>query len=241
MNIMKKNLLLTLVAAFLLMAMPQQTNAQFLKNLGKALQNVGEGVLKDLTTPTTTTQQPTTTTTTAQPAQTNVTEVKDQPSAAKVFILGNGSLGPLKKGVLVSTFPKQVEGLYDKFEKKTEETYGDSYDSDETWTIEYYLFTKAGKPVFRANIDEGNKKVQSFTLLEGASNIKTAKGIYVGYSARELFKKNLEWYFDYESGLFCSDGEYYYTVPSEGLVLGEGTPEKITDLKPTAKVSEISY
>ena len=58
---------------------------------------------------------------------------------------------------------------------------------------EYYTFTQAGKPVFRANINEG--KVFSITLLEGSSSIiKTSDGIYVGYSARELFKKKkLEW------------------------------------------------
>lgn len=42
---MKKNIVLLLATVVLQMAFPQQANAQFLKNLGKVLQTVGEGVL----------------------------------------------------------------------------------------------------------------------------------------------------------------------------------------------------
>ena len=94
-------------------------------------------------------------------------------TSATEYILGNGKLGPIKKGAAASTFPKQVEGLYDKFETKKEEF----YDNEEAYTAEYIDFTKAGKLVFRANIDEG--KVAFITLLEGSSNIKTPDGIYV--------------------------------------------------------------
>ena len=66
---MNKNLLSAFVAAFLLIAIQQQANAQFLKGLGKVLQTVGESVLNGATT--TTPSQPATSTTSDQPAKTN--------------------------------------------------------------------------------------------------------------------------------------------------------------------------
>lgn len=159
--------------------------------------------------------------------------------AAKQFILANGKLGPIKTGMSDKMFPKRVEGLYDKFVHEEEDF--DSEDG-ETITVEDYLFTKAGKPVFKATLGVDTDEVVSFTLLEGSSSIvKTPKGVHVGYSARELFKKNLRWY-SYNSAVYVSDDDNYtYTVPMEGLVQGKDVPEKITDLKPDAKVTEISY
>ena len=152
----------------------------------------------------------------------------------KEFILADGKLGPISKGATASTFPKKVEGLYDKFEFE-------SYENDmDDYVEEYYTFTQAGKPMFRANINEG--KVFSITLLEGSSSIiKTSDGIYVGYSARELFKKKkLEWEFYFDTGLTGSDGKYTYAIDPDGYE-PESTPEKATDLKANAKVCAITH
>lgn len=159
--------------------------------------------------------------------------VKEQE--VKEFVLTDGKMGPIKRGAAASTFPKQVEGLYDKFETKKEEF----YDNEETYTVEYVLFTKVGKPVFRASIDEG--KVAFITLLEGSSNIKTPDGIYVGYSARELFKKKkMEWETYYEGDVFASDGTYSYSVSSDDLINAD-IPQTASDFKANAKVTKITY
>jgi len=157
--------------------------------------------------------------------------VKEQE--VKEFVLADGKLGPICKGATASTFPKQVEGLYDKFEFESFENEMDGY------IEEYYTFTKADKEVFRAYTDEG--KVVSICLLEGSSNIKTPDGIYVGYSARELFqKKKLKWEFYYDTGLTGSDGKYTYEIDPGGYE-PESTPEKATDLKANAKVCSIAH
>ena len=163
-----------------------------------------------------------------------ITGQTEEP-AAKEFILGNGKLGPIECGMAISSLPKQVEGLYDKFEQKSEEC----YDIDESWIEEFILFTKGGVPVFRADIAES--KITSFSLLEGSSRIKTPDGICVGYNARELFKKKkMDWETWYMGEVFASDGKYTYFVPSDELV-NVDTPEKAEDFKPNAKVCKICY
>ena len=169
----------------------------------------------------------------AEQAEETTQEEEATQKETQEFILADGKLGPIKKGAAASTFPKQVEGLYDKFEFESYENDMDGY------IEEYYTFTKAGKEVFRANTNEG--KVVSFTLYEGSSNIKTADGIYVGYSARELFgKKKLKWEFYYDTGLYGNDGKYTYGI-DPGCYDLESTPEKVSDLKPDAKVCYITH
>lgn len=154
--------------------------------------------------------------------------------AVKEFTVGKGNVGLVTIGMEASKMPKQVEGLYDKFEKKTEEF----EDNEETWTEEYFLCTKAGKPVLKANLSED--RLVSITLLEGSSNVKTPDGIYVGYPARELFqKKKMEWENWYEGYVFASDGTYCYSVDSNDLV-DVDTPEKASDFKADAKVCKIT-
>lgn len=169
----------------------------------------------------------------AEQAEETTQEEEATQEETQEFILADGKLGPIKEGMTASSFPKQVEGLYDKFEFVSYENEMDGY------IEEYYTFTEAGKEVFRANTEEG--KVVSFTLYEGSSNIKTADGIYVGYSARELFKKKkLKWEFYFDTGLYGNDGKYTYGIDPNGYK-PESTPEKVSDLKPDAKVCYITH
>lgn len=230
---------MTLAAAFLLMTATHRACAQTQKSAKKATTTKVATQPAKKTTNAKPAAQPVKKTTTAKPAARQVKKTATaSPATPKVFVLADGKLGPIKKGAAVSTFPKQVEGLYDKFETKTEEYY-DNYDSEETCTTEYVDFTKAGKPVFRAGLDEG--KVAFITLLEGSSNIKTPDGIYVGYNARELFKrKKMEWETYYEGDVFASDGTYSYSVSSDDLI-DTDIPQEATDFKQNAKVTKITY
>lgn len=150
------------------------------------------------------------------------------------FIAGKGNVGPIEIGMFVKDLPEKVDGLYDKFETETTEHSED----DCTWTEEYSTFTRDGKPVFKANSAEG--RIVSCTLLEGSTNVKTPDGIYVGYSARELFeKKKLEWENWQDGYVHGTDLTYYYAVDAEDLVNVE-VPEKASDFKEDAKVCYIT-
>lgn len=156
--------------------------------------------------------------------------------ASNAFVLGNGKLGPIQIGKSISQLPKSVTGLYDKFVYKKEVHESDMEDN---WTEEYYLFTKGGKTIIRTDVE--GKKITSI-VLEGASSfIKTAEGLYVGYSAQELFKKKrMEWETYYEGTTFATNGHYTYYVNSDD-VPNTDIPSKASDFKPSAKIMRIVY
>lgn len=149
----------------------------------------------------------------------------------------NGKLGSVEVGKPMPSLPQSVERLYDKYTYKKIEHEGN--DMDDPWTEEYYLFTKDGKSVFRANMS--GSKVYSIYLMEGSSFIKTSDGIFVGYSARELFnKKRLEWTNYYDGTAFGSEGNYMYYINSDDLIRTD-IPNKSEDFKKEAKIIGIAY
>lgn len=159
----------------------------------------------------------------------------DESNDASV-IFSYGKLGPVEVGKAMPSLPASVEGLYDNFGHKKEEH---EDDMDGAWTEEYYLFTKDGKEVFRANIYEG--KVNSIRLLSGSSFIKTPDGISVGSSARVLFNKvPMEWGTYYEGETFGTNGHFTYYVSSDDLIQTD-IPQKADHFKPDAKVVGIVY
>lgn len=172
----------------------------------------------------------------AQVQRTQVQQRSTTQPAAKTFTLMNGKLGPVQTGVKFANIPATYSGLYDKYTRKTETM----ADEDGEWTIEYYQFTKAGKNIFRANIDAG--KIVSITLQAGsASIVKTQEGFYVGYSARTLFtKKRMEWNTYFQGTCFATSGHYTYEVNDEDLN-NTDIPYKVADFKPNAKISSITY
>lgn len=152
------------------------------------------------------------------------------------LLFDKGILGPVKVGEAMPKLSDSVEGLYDKYDYQKIEH---DDDMDGPWTEEYYLFTKNGKEIFRANIFEG--KVNSVKLLEGSSFIKTPDGIYVGYSARELFNKiRMEWTNYYDGYCFGSSKHFSYYVNSDDLVKTD-IPHRVEDFKEDAKVIGIVY
>lgn len=156
---------------------------------------------------------------------------------SEMVVFENGKLGPVQVGKPISKLPKSVEWLYDHYEYKKIEHEGN--DMDDPWTEEYYLFTKGGKEVFRANINEN--KVYSIRLLKGSSFIRTTDGITVGFSARGLIMiKRLDWTNYYDGEVFGTEGNYSYYINPDDLVRTD-IPKKNEDLKPEAKVIAIEY
>lgn len=157
---------------------------------------------------------------------------------ANTFVLEKRKLGPIELGRPISNLPVSVEGLYDKYEHKTE-THEDDMDGE--WVEDYYLFTYKGKEAFRATIFEGN--VYSISLYEGASKVYDRNGIFVGYSARELFnKKRMEWQTDFAGWVFGTSGDYTYFASSNDLAnINAEVPRKADDFKEDAKIVRIDY
>lgn len=159
-------------------------------------------------------------------------------TATAKFVLGNGKLGPLSIGQTVSSLPKSVAGLYDRY-KYVKESYENEMEG-EIENIEQCDFYKGGKKIFSAMTP--NKKITSFELYEGSSFIKTVDGLYVGYPARSLFAKfkNKRWTPPYYYGVTCCvSGRYEYVMPV--LIEGESTPRKATDFSSSAKVTSIRH
>lgn len=173
----------------------------------------------------------------AQVRRTPVQQQRTTQTTAKTFTLANGKLGPIQTGVRFANIPATYAGLYDKYTYKKIEHESDMEDD---WTEEYYQFTKAGKNIFRANIFGG--KIISITLQEGsASIVKTQEGFYVGYPARTLFtKKPMQWSTYFEGTSFAMSGHWTYAVLDADLINTEA-PQKVSDLKPTAKIYTITY
>ena len=173
----------------------------------------------------------------AQVQRTTAQRPATQAAAAKTFTLTNGKLGPVQTGVKFANIPATYAGLYDKYTRKVETM----ADEDGEWTTEYYQFTKAGKKVFRVNLDD-SKKISSITLQEGsAAIVKTPEGYHVGYLARTLFaKKRMQWENYYTGTVFASSGHYSFEVNSDDL-LNTDIPTKAGDFKPTAKICSITY
>lgn len=171
------------------------------------------------------------------PAQQSQTQQSTTTNAAaEAFSLTNGKLGPIQTGQRFANIPATYEGLYDKYAYKKETMWGEGGDE---WEEEYYQFTKAGKKIFRVLIYDG--KIGSIELQAGsASIIKTQEGFYVGYPARTLFtKKRMEWTTYYEGTAFATSGHYTYYVNDSDL--NTDSPDKVSDFKPNAKISSISY
>lgn len=183
------------------------------------------------------------------PAKKTATTAKKSPTTKKSgsaanntatakFVLGDGELGPLSIGQTVSSLPKSVPGLYDRY-KYVKESYENEMEG-EIENIEQCDFYKGGKKIFSAMTP--NKKITSFELYEGSSFIKTVDGLYVGYPARSLFAKfkNKRWTPPYYYGVTCCvSGRYEYVMPV--LIEGESTPKKATDFSSSAKVTSIRY
>ena len=159
-----------------------------------------------------------------------------ESTAPESFVLKNGKLGPIQAGKPITSVPKSCSGLYDKYvyEKKQCE------DMDGEWTEDHYYFYKNGKKVI--DVWTENKKVSSITLLPGSSYIKTPEGFYVGCSARDLFsKKRMEWATYYEGYTFATSNKMTYYIKTEDLLGNGETPNKVSDIKPNAKIDKISY
>lgn len=169
----------------------------------------------------------------SQSQQSTTTQTATQP-----FTLTNGKLGPVQVGQRISKLPTTYEGLYDKYTHKNEIVGGEGGDE---WEEEYYKFTKDGKEVFRAHIDD-HKVVISITLMEGSSSIvKTQEGYYVGYPARTLYtKKPMEWTTYYESTAFATSGHYTYHINIDDLIDNE-YPTSVNSIEPNARISMIAY
>lgn len=153
----------------------------------------------------------------------------------ETVIFGNGKLDPVTVGSPIGDLPQQVAGLYDKAERKTEEH---EDEMDGPWTEDYYLFTKNGKPVFRANIDGG--KVYSIRLLEGSSFIVTPGGYYVGMPALDLVNRvRMRWETYYDGEVFATQDHFTYYVSAE--YINGDVPTKVEDFKEGATISGIVY
>lgn len=156
----------------------------------------------------------------------------------KTLILQNGTLGPVKVGKAIGNLPKQYAGLYDNY-TYTRNNHEDD-EMDGPWLEEYYIFTKAGKKIFRVNIDDG--KVSSITLLSGSSSfIKTPDGIYVGYPAQKLYReKKMSWeYYMYEAFTWATKGQYTYSVDRDNAITNN--MDQLKGFKANAKVCEITH
>lgn len=170
-------------------------------------------------------------------AQTPQRTAQSAQTAAKTFVLTDGKLGPVQVGQKFANIPAAFAGLYDKYTRKVETM----ADMDGEWTVEYYLFTLAGKPIFRVDVDD-NKTITMLTLQSGSSAIvKTQEGFHVGYSVRSLFaKKRMEWSTYYEGEAFATSGHYTYKMSSDDLI-NTDIPQNANQVKPTAKLTAIIY
>ena len=153
----------------------------------------------------------------------------------ETVIFANGKLGPVTVGSPIGELPQQVDGLYDKAERKTEEH---EDEMDGPWTEDYYLFTKGGKPVFRANIDGG--KVYSIRLLEGSSFVVTPGGFHVGMLALDLVNRvRMRWDTYYDGEVFATKDHFTYYVSSD--YINGDIPTKVEDFKEDATITGIVY
>ncbi|MBR6201985.1 MAG: hypothetical protein IKQ62_03155, partial [Bacteroidaceae bacterium] len=107
--------------------------------------------------------------------------------------------------------------------------------------VEYYLFTLAGKAIFRVDVDD-SKTITMLTLQAGSSAIvKTPEGFSVGYPVRSLFaKKRMEWSTYYDGEAFATSGHYTYKMSSDDLI-NTDIPQNANQVKPTAKLTAIIY
>ena len=153
----------------------------------------------------------------------------------ETVIFSQGKLGPVTVGSSIGELPQQVEGLYDKF---THETIEHEDEMDGPWTEDYYLFTKGGEDIFRANIADG--KVYSIRFLTGSSFIVTPAGFHVGMPALDLVNRiRMVWATDYDGEVYASSENYTYYVSSDDI--NGDFPTKIEDFKEGAKLSGIVY
>lgn len=163
------------------------------------------------------------------------TTTVQQGASQQTFILQNGTLGPVKRGMAIGSLPKQYPGLYDKFTRDKE------YYNDEDFD-EYLLFTKNGQEIFSAYLNEN--KIGSICLLSGSSSfIKTPEGYYVGYSVNQLNKeKKLEWehHMD-EAETWATSGEYTYYVENNDVIEDDKNELLVRGFKTGAKIIEIAH
>lgn len=170
-------------------------------------------------------------------AQTPQRTAQSAQTAAKTFVLTDGKLGPVQVGQKFANIPATFAGLYDKYTRKVETM----ADMDGEWTVEYYLFTLAGKAIFRVDVDD-SKTITMLTLQAGSSAIvKTPEGFSVGYPVRSLFaKKRMEWSTYYDGEAFATSGHYTYKMSSDDLI-NTDIPQNANQVKPTAKLTAIIY
>lgn len=170
-------------------------------------------------------------------AQTPQRTVQSAQAATKTFVLTDGKLGSVQVGQKFANIPATFAGLYDKYTRKVETM----ADMDGEWTVEYYLFTLAGKAIFRVDVDD-NKTITMLTLQSGSSAIvKTQEGFSVGYPVRSLFaKKRMEWSTYYDGEAFATSGHYTYKMSSDDLI-NTDIPQNANQVKPTAKLTAIIY
>lgn len=172
--------ILILIAAAMLCTAPAE--AQFFKNLGKALDKVGAAVDKVAgkgDTKTATAKTPTTT----------------------IIITAKG-IGPIKVGMDIEKFPKSVPGLYDKVET------GPEGETDDGEILEGILghFYKDGAEIF-GTFSDGPADVMVVDNIDitKESPVRTADGVYFGMPLDEFKAKG--WKKD-EYGSYSKDGVY---------------------------------
>ena len=78
--------------------------------------------------------------------------------------------------------------------------------------------------------------------MEGAEFVHTSSDFHVGYPARKLFEifrnNNIRWETYFEGTAFATLGHYTFHINSDDLV-GADIPQKVSDIKPDAKISMI--
>lgn len=172
---LSRMVVLSMVAAFMLVAAPQQANAQFLKNLGKTLKNAGEEVLENAKK---VVAQPETTM--AHPATTSA-EVAKQSAVVKETTVDDNNLNLLgislgqPKDTLVKAFAAKGFKTV-KLEYDDQRTRGDYYGKLANLTIDEYK----GKAIVEM------MDVKSYTLNQAKQRLDQLKKQLQGDELEEI-------------------------------------------------------
>lgn len=174
-------------------------------------------------------------------AQTAMAQARTAGQGSRTFTITNGKLGPVQIGKSMRSIPSSFAGLYDRYKKETFDfSDGDIGDEDApTVKVTEYSFFKNGKNIFNVTTDE-KLVANKIELKPGSSFIKTPEGFYVGYSARELFKKHpRNWDNAYEGEAWVDSGKFRYCVNNRFLTTEY--PTAISHFRQNAKITTIYY
>lgn len=172
-------------------------------------------------------------------SQTATAQKRTTGQGTKSFVVTNGKLGPIQLGSSMANIPRSVAGLYDKFTKETVNRFDGDIGDEDGPTIQETIFSfyKNGKNIFNVTADE-KLVAYNIELMEGSSYIKTAEGYFVGYSAREFFKKHSRgWDNDYTEGAFVDSRNCRYYV--EDRYMNVEIPTKVSNFTANAKITKI--